>query len=316
MLRLKSGSDSLSLQSTELDLDLVVNWVKSQNYRVTRPFTPRTFYSEANPPAKLLKAAIIDTETTGIGQDHDRIIELGIVVVEYCPETGQAYRVLETYNELEDPGMPIPPESTNIHGITDDMVVGKKIMDSFVASLLADVSLAVAHNAAFDRGFIEERLPFFKKKAWGCSYAQMPWKDEGFGSASLEFLAYKFGFHFNGHRASIDCHALLEILQSELPSSGAKAFKTLLDKVSATDVKLWALSAPFENKDKLKNRGYRWDAERKTWHKIISNDDLEKETDWLREEVYENRPFKLEHEVMDAYNRFSTRRGVSDIVGY
>ena len=109
---------------------------------------------------------------------------------------------------------------------------------------------------------------------------------------------------------------MLEILQSELPSSGAKAFKTLLDKVSATDVKLWALSAPFENKDKLKNRGYRWDAERKTWHKIISNDDLEKETDWLREEVYENRPFKLEHEVMDAYNRFSTRRGVSDIVGY
>ena len=311
-----SHSFTAQPDSEPLDLDFVVDWVKSQNYRITRPFTPRTFYSEANPPPKLLKAAIIDTETTGISHDHDRIIELGIVVVEYCPETGQAYRVIETYNELEDPGMPIPLESTNIHGITDDMVMGKKIFNSMVEKLVEDVDLVIAHNAAFDRRFIEARLPFFKKKAWGCSYAQMPWKGEGFGAASLEFLAYKFGFHFSGHRASMDCHALLEILQSELPSSGAKVFKTLLDKASATDVKLWALSASFENKDKLKNRGYRWDAERKTWHKIISNDDLEKETDWLRIEVYENRPFKLEHEVMDAYNRFSTRRGVSEIVGY
>ena len=160
-------------------MDLVLDWVKSQNYRVTRPFTPRTLYSEVNPPAKLLKAAIIDAETTGISHDHYRIIELGIVVVEYCPETGQAYRVLETYNGLEDPGMPISPESTKVHGIADDMVSGKKIMDSFVVSLMDDVELVIAHNATFDRGFVEVRLPFFKKKAWGCSYAQMPWKGGG-----------------------------------------------------------------------------------------------------------------------------------------
>ena len=50
-------------------------------------------------------------------------------------------------------------------------------------------------------------------------------KGEGFGAASLDFFAYKFGFHFSGHRASVDCHALLEILQSELPSSGAKVLR-------------------------------------------------------------------------------------------
>lgn len=302
--------------STELDLDLVVDWVKSQNYKVTRPFTPRAFYSDEKPSSKLLKAAIIDAETTGINYASDKIIELGIVVVEYCPETGQAYNVLETYNELEDPGMKIPTESTRIHGITDDMVAGKKIFDSMVEKLVEDVDLVIAHNAAFDRSFIEARLPFFKKKAWGCSYAQMPWKSEGFGAASLEFLAYKFGFHFNGHRASMDCHALLEILQSELPSSGVKVFKELLTKAKEIDLKLWALGAPFENKDKLKNRGYRWDAERKTWHKAVANDDLKSETDWLRKEVYENRSFKLEQESIDAYNRFSTRRGRSEVVSY
>ena len=315
MLNSKPNHSLIAQLSTELDLDVVVDWVKSKNYRVTWPFTPRTLYSQANPPANLLKAAIIDTETTGISHEHDKIIELGIVIVEYCQETGQAYNVLETYNELEDPGMVIPPESTKVHGITDDMVTGKKIMDLFVESLMDDVALVIAHNAAFDRGFVEARLPFFKKKAWGCSYAQMPWKNEGFGSASLEFLAYKFGFHFSGHRASMDCHALLEILQSELPS-GAKVFKALLAKAGETEVKLWALSAPFENKDKLKKRNYRWNAERKTWHKTISNEDLAEETDWLRVEVYENRPFKLEQEVIDAYNRFSARRGLTEMVNY
>ena len=299
-----------------LDLDLVVDWVKSHNYRVTRPFAPRECYLDTPPPAKLLKVAILDTETTGINLATDKIIELGIVIVEYCPNTGQAYRVLETYNELEDPGMPIPPESTKVHGIVDTMVAGKKIMDALVEKLMEDVAVVIAHNAAFDRGFVEARLPFFQKKAWGCSYAQMPWKVEGFGSASLEFLAYKFGFYFSGHRASMDCHALLEVLQSELPVSGVKALKMLLDKTRTADLKLWALNAPFESKDQLKKRSYRWDAERKTWHKTIATEDLDREINWLRADVYGDRPFKLEQEQMDAYNRFSNRRGALEMVNY
>ena len=299
------------------DLDLVVEWLKSQYYRVTRPFTPRAFYCDAPPPATLLKAAILDIESTGINPATDKIIELGIVIVEYCPATGQVYNVLETYDELEDPGIPIPPESTKIHHITDDMVQGKKIIDADVESLMADVSLIIAHNATFDRGIVELRLPFFQQKAWACSFAQIPWKSEGFGSAGLEFLAYRNGFHFSGHRASMDCHALLEVLQSDLPISGIKGLKMLLDKAWALpDIKLWALNTPFETKDKLRLRGYRWHVERKTWYKTLSSKALEGETDWLRAEVYDNRSFQLEHEKIDAYNRFSIRSGATEKVNY
>ena len=90
----------------------------------------------------------------------------------------------------------------------------------------------------------------------------------------------------------------------------------LLDKTQAADLKLWALGAPFESKDKLKKRSYRWEAERKTWHKTIAVEDLDQEVNWLRFDVYGDRPFKLEQEQMDAYNRFSNRRGVTDIVSY
>ena len=84
------------------------------------------------------------------------------------------------------------------------MVEGKSINDDAVEALMADVSLVIAHNAFFDRGFMEARLPIFKRKSWACSYAQIPWKSEGMGSSSLEFLAYRFGFHYAGHRASVD----------------------------------------------------------------------------------------------------------------
>jgi len=301
---------------SKYNLDEILDWLKSQNFKVTRPFEPREFYSAAPAPSKLLKAAILDTETTGTNQALDRIIELGIVIVEYCPESGQVYRVLETYNELEDPEIPISPESTKIHGITDAMVQGKKIVDADVEQLMSDVSLVIAHNATFDRGFVETRLPFFQKKAWACSFAQIPWKTEGIGSASLEFLAYKCGFHFSGHRASVDCHALLEVLQSDLPQSGTKVFKMLLDKARSPDIKVWAINAPFDNKDKLKERAYRWDGDRKTWYRTLANEDLAEEVDWLRTEVYANRPFKLEHEKMDAYNRFTIRRGSIEVVNY
>ena len=302
--------------SNQYNLKDVLNWLANDGYKVTRPLIERSFYSDEPPPAKLLKAAILDTETTGTNQATDRIIELGIVVVEYCPESGQVYRVLETFDELEYPNCPIPPESTLIHGITDDMVRGKKINDDAVEALMSDVSLVIAHNASFDRGFVEARLPLFMKKAWACSYAQIPWKAEGISSAGLEFIAYRFGFHYSGHRASVDCHALLEVLQSDLPTSGTKVMKALLEKARIPEFKVWALKAPFDNKDKLKDRGYRWDAERKVWHSTLPQTDVALEVDWLRAEVYGNRPFELEWEKLDSYTRFSNRRGSTEVVNY
>ena len=181
---------------------------------------------------------------------------------------------------------------------------------------MKEVSLVIAHNAKFDRQFVEARFPFFQEKAWACSFSQIPWKEEKFGSAALEHLLYRAGFHFNGHRTILDCHALLEVLQSDLPVSGVKVLKLLLNTAHTPDLKIWALLSPFESKDKLKNRRYRWDSENKTWYKSISQEDLVQEADWLRKEVYDHRSFQLKQETINAFNRFSVRHGISEIVNY
>lgn len=304
------------MNSTKTELAEAIALLTSNDYRVTRPFEAPNSYCDSPSTGKLLKAAVLDTETTGLNPASDKLIELGIVVFEYDIETGQAYRVLETFNELEDPGMPIPTESTSVHNITDAMVVGKRIDDAAVQALISDVSILIAHNANFDRIFVENRFPFFAKKAWACSLAQIPWKNEGMGSAGLEFLAYRYGFHFGGHRASVDCQALLEVLQSELPKSGGKAMKALLQNARTTEIKVWALNAPFDNKDKVKARGYRWEADRKTWVGLVTQANLAQEIEWLRENIYQGRPFKLELEKIDALNRFTSRRGPTETINY
>lgn len=65
----------------------------------------------------------IDIEATGLNPTQDRIITLALALYDTIPRVGQV--IPEDGREFEfDPGIPIPPESTKIHGITDAMVKG------------------------------------------------------------------------------------------------------------------------------------------------------------------------------------------------
>ena len=94
------------------------------DYKIIRRIAPRNSFAESD-GRTLSKGVVVDTETTGTDYDKEAIIELGMVLFEFDPETGVVYNVLGTIDQLEDPGFPIPPEATAVHGITDEMVSGK-----------------------------------------------------------------------------------------------------------------------------------------------------------------------------------------------
>lgn len=255
-------------------------------------------------------AAIVDTETTGTDHAVDKVIELAVVVFEYCAATGAVGLVLGVYDGLEDPGMPIPASSTAIHGITDAMVAGQRIDDGSVASLLDGVGLVIAHNAGFDRKFLEPRLPAFASLPWACSWAEVPWSEAGIESSKLEYLAYRYGFFFEGHRAEIDCRALLEVLRRPFGESGASALKVLLESARAPSYRLWAMNSPFESKDVLRKRGYWWEAAKRCWYgEFRSREEIEDELAWLKESVFGGKSVALELEEFDAKTRYSLRDG-------
>ena len=101
------------------------------DYKVLQRIQPCMNFAKSD-GQPLSKGVVIDTETTGLDPDRDAIIELGMILFEFDPETGMAYRVLETFDQLEDPGVSIAEESTAVHGITDEMVAGKMIDDGRV----------------------------------------------------------------------------------------------------------------------------------------------------------------------------------------
>jgi DNA polymerase-3 subunit epsilon len=279
------------------------------DYRVVRRL-------DVSQPGKALtgptvrRAAIVDTETTGTDHGCDHVVELAVVVFEYCAASGAVGRVLGVYDGLEDPGVPIPPSSTAIHGITDAMVAGQRIDDASVLSVLDGVGLVIAHNAGFDRKFLEPRLPVFADLPWACSWQEVPWSDAGIESSKLEYLAYRYGFFYEGHRAEIDCRALLEVLRRPFGETGSTGLKVLLESARAPSFRLWALNSPFESKEVLRKRGYWWEAAKRCWYgEFRSREEIEGELAWLKESVYAGKSVPLELDEFDAKTRYSGRDG-------
>jgi DNA polymerase-3 subunit epsilon len=136
------------------------------------------------------------------------------------------------------------------------------------------------------------------------------------GSAKLEFLCSELGWFYDAHRAQIDCHALLRVLSSSLKSSSeGKPMTGLLQLFKSAEnarTIVRAFGSPFETKDKLKARGYRWDAEARVWYTAVkSADALDAEAQWLKTEVYSGRSARIGLEIQDACVQFSSRSGKS-----
>jgi DNA polymerase-3 subunit epsilon len=138
------------------------------------------------------------------------------------------------------------------------MVADHSIDNRAVDDLLRRVVLVIAHNADFDRRFLERRLPVFATKHWACSRFNIDWKAEGIRSSALEFVAYSLGFFHDGHRAASDCRATLHALAQPLPGTGRLALQALLEQARLRTWRLWARDAAIEKKDVLKARGYTW----------------------------------------------------------
>jgi DNA polymerase-3 subunit epsilon len=94
------------------------------------------------------RAIFYDTETTGIKAERDRIIEIAA----YDPERNTFFE------ELVNPGTPIPPDATAIHHITDDMVAHApgfdEIAKKFEDFCEGEVVLIAHNNDGFDVHFL------------------------------------------------------------------------------------------------------------------------------------------------------------------
>ncbi|MDQ0323527.1 DNA polymerase-3 subunit epsilon [Pararhizobium capsulatum DSM 1112] len=285
--------------------DMVRYLQATGRYRILSKLESRRIVTDVD-DAFPLRGIVLDTETTGLNARKDEIIEIGLVAFSFNA-VGQVGEVHAVYGGLQEPSGPIPAEITRLTGITDADVAGQMINMAQVKALVGPADLIIAHNAGFDRPFCEAFSPIFADKAWACSVSEVDWAGRGFEGTKLGYLIGQAGYFHEGHRAVDDCHALLEVLDQKVEGSSITPFSELYRASQKSRVRIYAEHSPFDLKEHLKGRGYRWsdgsDGRPKSWWIEVDEHLADDELAWLQTDIYRydaNPPMQS----LSAFDRF------------
>lgn len=181
-----------------------------------------------NKPSFDEEIIVFDIETTGLSIMTSFITEIGAVKV----KDGE---VIDRFNTFVNPEVPIPEEIVKLTGITDEMVADAPLIDEAMKSFLEFIGdrMLVAHNAAFDVGFIRHfaqvcKLPF--NNSYMDSLALSRFLNNSLKSHKLDTLAQYYGLgDFNHHRACDDAEMLSAILDKMLYQMKERNMKSYAD---------------------------------------------------------------------------------------
>lgn len=218
----------------------------------------------------------VDFETTGLDVRECRIVEIGAVL--WDTDLAQP---LKMYSAFVDPMFDVTPEIVGLTGITNEMIqeFAANEIDAMtrLSEIMAEGEYAVAHYAQdFDR-------PVFAAascRALGLEWAGSQWIDTSIDivypphikTRNLKHLAAEHGFlNPFPHRALFDVMTMLTILQ-QYP------LDAIIARSKEPTVFLQAY-VEFKEKDKAKERGFRWAPQSKIWWKSMKASDVNAEVE-------------------------------------
>ena len=180
---------------------------------------------------------VFDIETTGLSQKKNKIIEIGAVKVKDGEE-------IDRFSEFINPEEPIPYSIEQLTSITDEMVMHAPTVDVILPKFLefCGDDIVVAHNAAFDTGFIKKNAKDLGMKfdntimdTMTLSHVLLPELGKFTLDRVCKALNVKNGHH---HRAVDDANATAKIfvkLYEMLVERGVKTVEDVNELGSASD---------------------------------------------------------------------------------
>ena len=243
--------------------------------------------SKIDKNSELIRICFLDFETTGLDVEENEVIQIAMKLVEFNKKDGFLINAVKDYDCFNDPGFNIDEKIIQLTGITNKMVEGECIDWEKVIELLSYSQLVVAHNASFDRKFLEKYIS--SNNVWACSKSDVNWIHRGFMRNSLEVLCAWHGFYYGAHRAMNDVNAMIHLLSYPSYKSNEKPILELIENAKKTHYKIVNIFPYNQDYIKLlkKRGGYRFNQNNKSWN-ITLNDTVlvDDETKWLTDNIY------------------------------
>jgi DNA polymerase III epsilon subunit-like protein len=189
-------------------------------------------------PMFVRDAVVIDCETTGLGAT-DEVIELALIRLRYSHLSGRILEVLDRYSGLREPSVPIPPAATQIHGLRLSDVAGHQFDLESARRAISGTTIAIAHNADFDRRMVVPILSELQDIPWFCTMRSIDWTAKGCPSRRLADVAAYNGIVAPAHRAMGDAEIVLDILTTTDKSTGQSYLHELIADVPLGYVSSW-----------------------------------------------------------------------------
>lgn len=208
----------------------------------------------------------LDTETTGLSPDNDRIIELGAVL--WDTDTNKPIKFFSEFI-YDDTYPAINPAASKVNGITQSMLDTWSEVPAYVYGKFLQFSVKadyiLAHNGnGFDKPFVDNslaRVGMKLEKPWIDSRIHVPYP-EAKGSRKLIHLAAELGFvNPFPHRAVTDVLTMLRVCSHF-------DWSVIISNSSSKQIRIRALVSKNE-RQKAKDVGYYYDGTNQWWYKDV-----------------------------------------------
>ena len=153
--------------------------------------SPSPLLSFFRRPWREVQISFVDTETTGLIPGVDGVVQVGIA--RFAP--GGSISAAGSW--LVNPGRPIPPEATAVHGINDDMLAGAPALADVLASPEARGLIDGAQPGGYNTGFDRSMLPH----GFGGTEGSWPWVD----GLTVVRTVDRFARGKGRHRLEVSC---------------------------------------------------------------------------------------------------------------
>lgn len=205
-----------------------------------------------------MKLLVTDTETTGLKANESQVIELAFIMYDTSSKT----ELYQASTLIYAPSNPVEHvnhiSQISLDAVKDSLLTNFVINGFSLAESEADY--LVAHNASFDKGFVNEHI-VKTKKPWICSKNDLSFPHTS-SSKRLGHIAVDHNIPvIDAHRALTDCKTLVSLLKLTTDLEAQIQLKF--------DSNLYQAILAYDLRHLAKDAGFSWDAPSKRWLKRL-----------------------------------------------